>query len=89
MYHQYNEIIEEKKRDILECKIKGVASMVYMSYMVRDDLKESQKQLKNFDGEIKEEYPEVYKIIGELKRVKVLRKMNFHCFSLICRFSKK
>lgn len=89
LYDGRKEELGTGKNKILSRKILGAASVVYLSYMVREDHKEAKKELKLFDTETRESYPVIYEITNGLKRARMLRSTRFLGFSLMCRISEK
>ena len=67
---------------LIELKLLHLMDMVVSYYLVSNDI-DAKAKVKEFDQNIRGKYPEAYNLFNRIKKVKLLRLTNYHCWKLL------
>lgn len=86
LIERYDKIVSEKMLRMLEKKVSNITGGVYSAYMIQLDPEKYKNELKKYDRRLKDERRYIYDLSGDIKKVKLVRILNFHFYRLVCAY---
>lgn len=73
-------ILDNKNYNLITEKIIMVVRTLYDTFLLLENMNEAKKELIEYDRNLKNRFPLVYQMTGDLKKIKLLRKTRFITF---------
>lgn len=70
---------------MLEAKVGIMTADVYYSYMVQERPEKYKDEVREYDNNLKKNRKYIYDLSGQIKKVRLIRSLNFQFYKLICK----
>jgi len=87
----YEKDCQEFKRGKKDLVDRMVTTSFYCAFnycMLLNDAKNHKNELRLYDAQLREKYPNAYSLGDRSRVIKMLRKFNFRCYGLFCRYMR-
>lgn len=82
--NRYDDLDFEKK--YIRKKINIIFTLLYESYLIKENEVQSKQELRRFEQRLKNEFPKVYDATNEVKKIEVLRRTHYILWKLIKKY---